>query len=240
MKPKKRIKKIKKTFTVPDHMKDEPWRIFRIMAEFVDSFETMSEQDLLVTVFGSARTDPEDRYYKDAEELGRLLVKNNYGVLTGGGPGIMEAGNKGAFYSSKGVSVGLNIKLPAEQMPNLYQNTSLDFRYFFIRKVCFLKYSVGVVVYPGGYGTLDELFESLTLIQTEKINRIPVLLVGKDFWAPLVEWLKNTLVEKRKVSVEDLSLFEVVDNAGEAMDCLMKYHSRAVEKRNGVKKIHKM
>ncbi len=231
MKPKKRLKKIKKTIVPPDMMQEEPWRIFRIMAEFVDSFETMSKQGPLVTIFGSARTKDEDKYYKDAEELGRLLVQNGYGVLTGGGPGIMEAGNKGAFYSSKGVSVGLNIKLPSEQMPNLYQNVGIDFRYFFVRKVCFLKYSVGVAVYPGGLGTLDELFEALTLIQTEKIARIPVALVGKKFWGPLVDWIKNTLVEDHKISKGDLDLFCVVDSAEDAMDYLLNCHNKIIERK---------
>jgi uncharacterized protein (TIGR00730 family) len=230
MKPKKRLKKIQKKLIPRDLMQEEPWRIFRIMAEFVDSFETMSEQKPLITVFGSARTPGDDKYYKDAEELGRLLVSNGYGVLTGGGPGIMEAANKGAFYSSKGLSVGLNIELPEEQHPNLYQNVSLNFRYFFIRKVCFLKYSVGAVVYPGGFGTLDELFEALTLIQTNKITKIPVALVGKKFWTPLIAWLKNTLAYDNKISKEDLDLFKLVDRAQDAMDYITEFHNNIIEK----------
>lgn len=229
MKPKKKMSAIKKEFTTPDFIQEEPWRIFRIMAEFVDSFETMTGQGPLVTVFGSARTKPDDKYYKDAETLGKLLVKEGYGVLTGGGPGIMEAANKGAFYTPEGTSVGLNIQLPAEQLPNLYQNISVDFRYFFIRKVCFLKYSVGVVVYPGGYGTLDELFESLTLIQTDKIARIPVALVGTDFWEPIIDWMASTFVSQGKIDKVDLELFKLVDSAQDALDYIKSFHKKAIK-----------
>ncbi|OGV38661.1 MAG: Rossman fold protein, TIGR00730 family [Lentisphaerae bacterium GWF2_45_14] len=229
MKPKKKMNEIKKEFTTPDFIQDEPWRIFRIMAEFVDSFETMAGQGSLVTVFGSARTKPDDKYYKDAEELGKLLVKEGYGVLTGGGPGIMEAANKGAFYTPEGTSVGLNIQLPSEQLPNLYQNISVDFRYFFIRKVCFLKYSVGVVVYPGGYGTLDELFESLTLVQTNKISRIPIVLVDRDFWTPLIDWMRETFVMQGKIDKTDLDFFKLVDSAQEALDYIKDFHKKAIK-----------
>jgi hypothetical protein len=162
-----------------DFTKEDPWRIFRIMAEFVESFETMSSQGPLVTVFGSARTKPGHKDYIEAEKMGRLLAENGYGTLTGGGPGIMEATNKGA-HSAGGVSVGLNIKLPMEQDANPYLTAEVDFRYFFIRKVNFLKYALGVVVFPGGFGTIDEMMETLTLIQTNKINKIPLVVVGKN------------------------------------------------------------
>lgn len=210
-----------------DFTKEEPWRIFRIMAEFVDSFETMSSQGPLVTVFGSARTKPEEHFYQDAEKFGRLLVENGYGALTGGGPGIMEAVNKGA-YEANGASVGLNIILPMEQSPNPYQTTGIDYRYFFIRKVCFLKYALAVVGYPGGFGTMDEFFEAMTLIQTHKVNAVPIVLVGKKFWTPMVEWLKNTLIEDGMISPEDMDLFRVVDSADEAMAHILECHKAGI------------
>ncbi len=212
---------------LPDFTKEEPWRIFRIMAEFVEAFETMSKQGPLITIFGSARTPPEDKYYKDAEKLARLLVEHGYGILTGGGPGIMEAGNKGA-YEAGGVSVGLNIELPMEQKPNPYQTEGIDFRYFFIRKVCFLKYTVAVVAYPGGFGTIDEFSEAITLIQTDKVNKIPVVLVGKKFWTPLVDWFKTTMIEEKKVCPKDLDLFKLVDTAEEALEHIVKCHRKGM------------
>ncbi len=210
-----------------DFTKEEPWRIFRILAEFVDSFETMSSQGPLVTVFGSARTKPEDRFYKDAVRFGALLVEHGYGALTGGGPGIMEAVNKGAF-ESDGTSVGLNILLPMEQDPNSYQTKGIDFRYFFIRKVCFLKYALAVVGYPGGFGTMDEFFEGMTLIQTHKVNAIPVVLVGKKFWGPMVEWIKGTLLDDGMISADDLDLFKVVESADEAMAHILECHKAGI------------
>ena len=212
-----------------DFLQDEPWRVFRIMAELVEAIEEMSKQGPLVSIFGSARTKPEHPDYQSAEKLAKLLTESGYGILTGGGPGIMEAGNKGAF-ENNGTSVGLNIKLPMEQHPNPYQNTSLDFRYFFIRKLCFLKYSVAVVVYPGGFGTLDEMSETLTLIQTKKINPVPLVLVNKKFWAPLIEWFKQTLLEEKLISGEDLDLFILVDTPEEAMEYIRKRHSRVVQR----------
>ncbi|MFZ2658487.1 MAG: TIGR00730 family Rossman fold protein [Victivallales bacterium] len=208
-----------------DFTKEDPWRIFRIMAEFVESFEKMSAQGPLITVFGSARTKPHEHEYKEAVKMGRLLAENGYGVLTGGGPGIMEAANKGA-QSGDGVSVGLNIELPMEQDANPYLTTQVDFRYFFIRKVNFLKYSLGVVVFPGGFGTLDEMLETLTLLQTDKINRIPLVLVGEDFWRPLINWFETTLVDERKIKESDLDFFSVVDSADDAMKHILSIHSR--------------
>ena len=204
-------------------MQGEPWRIFRIMAEFVESFETMSEQDNLITVFGSARTQPEDRMYQEAEKLGAELAKHGYGVVTGGGPGIMEAANKGAK-AAGGTSIGLNIELPMEQTPNPYQNISLDFRYFFVRKVCFLKYTYGVVVFPGGFGTMDEFFESITLVQTNKINRIPTILVGKDFWSPMDKLIEEVLLKNNMISDNDTELYRLVDSAEEAVKYLLDCH----------------
>ena len=201
----------------------ETWRIFRIMAEFIDSFETMSRFKRLVTVFGSARIKPDDPVYQDCVHLGQLLAKNHYGVLSGGGPGIMEAANRGAW-QEKGVSVGLNIRLPMEQNPNRYQSESLTFRYFFIRKVCFLKYSVAAVAYPGGFGTLDELCEVLTMIQTHKVGRIPLVLVGRKFFTPFLNWLKNQLVPMNMISQEDLEILHICENAQEACDFIVKWH----------------
>lgn len=193
----------------PEH---ETWRVFRIMSEFVEGFETMSRIPPAVAVFGSARTRPGDRYYAMAEQLGRELVRQGFGVITGGGPGIMEAANKGAAEAG-GVSVGLNIFLPEEQVANAYQTVSLDFRYFFCRKVMFVKYSVAFVCLPGGFGTMDEFFESMTLIQTEKVDPFPVILIGSEFWSPLTEWMRQyQLNEYGCVSEQDLDSFEVTDN----------------------------
>ncbi|HBC89050.1 MAG TPA: TIGR00730 family Rossman fold protein [Lentisphaeria bacterium] len=208
-----------------DFTREDPWRIFRIMAEFVDSFEKMSTQGPLITVFGSARKKPDDREYKEAVKMGRLLAENGYGVLTGGGPGIMEAANKGA-HSAGGVSVGLNIELPMEQDANPYLSTQIDFRYFFIRKVNFLKYSLGVIVFPGGFGTLDEMLETLTLLQTNKINKIPLVIVGGDFWQPLVDWFGSTLVDEKMIHKEDLGFFKLVDSADEAMQHILSVHKK--------------
>ena len=218
----------KKTVDVLDFTKEDPWRIFRIMAEFVESFETMADQGPLVPIFGSARIKPDHEYYKSAEKLAALLVKNGYGVISGGGPGIMEAASKGAFEAG-GNSVGLNIRLPMEQHPNQYQTVELDFRYFFIRKVCFIKYAVASVVYPGGFGTLDEFSEVLTLIQTNKVNRIPLVLVGKKFWTPLIEWFKNTLLmDAAAISESDLDLFVMVDTPEEACDYICQCHKHGM------------
>ena len=213
-----------------DLTKDEPWRIFRIMSEFVDSFETMSKHRVpLVTVFGSARTPPKNKFYKEAEKMGRLLAKNGYGVITGGGGGIMEAANKGA-YKAGGTSIGLNIQLPFEQKPNRFQTTGVDFRYFFIRKVNFLKYSVGIIVFPGGFGTMDEFFECVTLAQTDKINRIPIALVGKSFWDPMAAWVRGSLVEDKFISNDDLELFKICENSGVAMRHILKWHESGMRK----------
>lgn len=216
-----------------DFMPAESWRILRIMSEFVESFDRMgSAQQLHVSVFGSARTPVDSEYYSAAVELGKLLVKAGYGVITGGGPGIMEAASKGAFEAG-GRSVGLNIELPMEQFPNPYQNESLSFRYFFVRKVCFLKYSSAVIVFPGGFGTLDELSEVLTMVQTGKINMIPIIFVGRKFWEGMIGWFKEQLAGGGMISPEDMNLFKVVDTAEEAVSYLEECHRYS--KRSSVK-----
>lgn len=204
---------------------NDTWRILRIMSEFVDSFDEMSSQpNGLVSIFGSARLAEDSPWALEAEKLGKLLVENGYGVITGGGPGIMKSGNKGA-YEAGGKSIGLNIELPHEQVPNTYQTDVLRFRYFFTRKVCFLKYSTALFVFPGGFGTMDELFETLTMVQTKKINRIPICLVGKTFWKPLVKWLKTTmLTEGKMIDEKDMELFHLVDTAEEAVEYLLSCH----------------
>jgi uncharacterized protein (TIGR00730 family) len=205
----------------PDFTQEDPWRIFRIMAEFVDSFEAMSKIGPAVTVFGSARTRPNDRLYKRAERLGRLLAEQGYAVITGGGPGIMEAVNKGANEAG-GISVGLNIRLPAEQKPNRYVNRLIEFRYFFTRKVCFVKYASAFVLFPGGFGTLDEFYESITLVQTERIDRFPIVMVGCDYWRGLIDWMRDAMEKPKRISHGDLDLFHCVDDVEEVVRLVTK------------------
>lgn len=211
-----------------DFTNNDTWRIFRIMAEFVESFETMSQQGPLVTVFGSARTKPDSPAYKEAEKMGRLLAENGYGVISGGGEGIMGAVSKGA-YEAGGDSIGLNIELPNEQQPNKFQTHSLSFRYFFIRKVCFLKYTLGVVVFPGGYGTLDEFFESITLVQTGKINRIPIVVVGGESWEELFTTINKHLQESGAIEESDVDLYKIVPDVDAAMKYLLECHRYGVQ-----------
>jgi uncharacterized protein (TIGR00730 family) len=206
----------------------DSWAIFKIMAEFVEGYEKLSKIGPCVSIFGSARLAPEDKYYQLAESIAFKLSENGYGVVTGGGPGIMEAGNKGA-QRGKGVSVGLNIALPFEQDDNLFidRDKNLDFDYFFVRKVMFIKYSQGFVVMPGGFGTLDELFEALTLIQTNKIGAFPIILVGTDFWSGILEWIKTTLLAKfETISKEDLDLFSVVDTEEEVLVVINNFYAK--------------
>ncbi len=198
---------------VPD-MKDG-WRIFRIMSEFVDGFEAMSQVRKAVSIFGSARAKPNDTYYKAAEETGRKLVKVGYTVITGGGPGIMEAANKGA-YEAQGTSIGLNISLPQEQEANRYQTLSLNFHYFYARKVMFVKYASAFICFPGGFGTLDETFETLTLVQTLKIRACPVILYGSKYWTGMLSWIKEQL-SPRYIDPEDIDIFRLVDDVDEAV-----------------------
>lgn len=207
---------------------NDSWGIFKIMSEFVEGYEKLSRIGPCVSIFGSARTAPNDKNYVLAEEIAFQLTQNGYGVITGGGPGIMEAGNKGASRGN-GISVGLNIELPFEQQDNRYisKGMSLDFDYFFVRKVMFVKYAQGFIVMPGGFGTLDELFEAITLIQTKKIGRFPILLVGSEFWSGLIDWIKKVLLqENATISQEDLKLFKVVDTAEEAIEHLNNYYAK--------------
>ena len=215
------------TFQFPDNhefLNIDSWRVLRILSEFVDSFEEMNELPLkMVSVFGSARTKPGSPLYEEAQKIGKLLVEAGYGVITGGGPGIMGAANEGAAHA-KGVSVGLNIELPMEQHPNKHQTKSLSFRYFFTRKVCFLKYSIGVCVFPGGFGTMDEFFETLTMVQTHKINPVPIVLIGRNYWQGLIDWLKNVMLSEGMISAPDLDLFSLVDTAEEAVNYMQNCH----------------
>lgn len=215
-------------------LRQESWRVLRIMSEFVEAFETMVRLGPAVSVFGSARTPPTDRYYQLAYDLGARLAKKDFAVVTGGGPGIMEAANRGALESG-GTSVGLNITLPIEQTSNRYQNVELDFRYFFIRKVMFVKYAKGFVIFPGGFGTMDEFFESLTLIQTLKAIPFPVVLIGTDFWSGLIDWMRVTLdKEFQTISTEDFELFHLTDDVEQAVQIV---HDSFVGKRKAADKL---
>ncbi len=224
----KKIKEKLKQKTWNEIKTNDSWAIFKIMSEFVEGYEKLSRVGPCVSIFGSARMKPDNKYYKMAEEVGYLLAKNGYGVITGGGPGIMEAGNKGA-HRANGVSVGLNIELPFEQHDNPYidRDKSLDFDYFFVRKVMFVKYSQGFVVMPGGFGTLDELFEAITLIQTKKIGKFPIILMGSEFWNPMFDWIKSTLLDKfYTISEKDLDLVQVYDEPQEVIDYLNKFYGK--------------
>ena len=208
---------------------NDSWSLFKIMGEFVHGYEKMDSIGPCISIFGSARTQPNHPYYKLATTVANAIAASGYGIITGGGPGIMEAANKGA-QDVNGISVGLNIALPFEQTSNPYidKDKNLSFEYFFIRKVMFVKYTQGFVVLPGGLGTLDELFESITLIQTKKIKRIPIILVGTKFWKGLVDWIKSVLIENKMISKEDLDLFSVVDTHEEALNCLEKFHTKGI------------
>ena len=204
---------------------NDSWAIFKIMGEFVNGFERMSKIGPCVSIFGSARTKEEDPFYKLAVSISKSISEAGYGIITGGGPGIMEAGNKGANLAG-GTSVGLNIDLPFEQHDNPYIDTdkSLDFDYFFVRKVMFVKYSQGFVVMPGGFGTLDELFEAITLIQTHKIGKFPIILVGSDFWTGLMDWVKTTMLKMGNISPEDLNLIKIVDTEEEVVEIIDSFY----------------
>ena len=212
----------------------DSWQIFKIMAEFVQGFETMSKIGPCVSVFGSARTKPDNKYYKQAEEIGYLLTQSGYGVISGGGPGIMEAANKGAS-RGEGKSVGLNIELPFEQSSNPYIDNDklINFDYFFVRKVMFVKYAQGFIVLPGGVGTLDELFEAITLIQTQKIGKFPIVLVGKTYWEGLLDWIKEVMLEREEnISIKDLDLINVVDTPVEAVAIINNFYKKYTLKPN--------
>jgi len=201
---------------------DDAWQVLRIQGEFIKGFDQLSELGPCISIFGSARTQPKNPHYKNAVELSKLCVKNGYGVITGGGPGIMEAGNKGAHKSEEG-SVGLKIQLPFEAKENDYIDELVDCRYFFTRKVFFLKYSQAFAAFPGGFGTFDELFEVLTLIQTGHMRKVPVVLVGKDYWSGLTDWIENTVLgEEKNISKDDLDLYKLVDTPEAAMEYLLE------------------
>ena len=204
---------------------EDPWRIFRIMAEFVDSFQIMSQVGPAVTIFGSARIKPNDKYYQAAIAIAKGLAHHNLAVITGGGPGIMEAANKGATQSG-GKSVGLNIELPHEQSGNRFSNVPIHFHYFFARKVCFVKYSLGFVFMPGGFGTLDEFFEVITLVQTERIPRFPLILFGTEHWKGLLAWIKARLEKDKLISPGDLDLICLTDDPQEVVDIILDYERR--------------
>lgn len=211
----------------------DSWQIFKIMAEFVDGFEKLAKIGPCVSIFGSARTSPDDPYYGMGEEISRLLTERGYGIISGGGPGIMEAANKGA-YEAGGKSVGLSIELPFEEAHNKFidRDKLLGFNYFFVRKVMFMKYSQGYVILPGGLGTMDELFEALTLIQTGKIARFPIVLVGKAFYGGLFDWIKNTMLAEGKISPEDVNLYRLVDTADEAVEHIVRFYDKYLLKPN--------
>jgi hypothetical protein len=195
--------------------------MFRIMAEFVDGFESLGKYQPAVSVFGSTRIKPGDEIYKKAEQIGKLLAENGFAVITGGGPGVMEAANKGAF-SAGGKSIGLNIELPLEQRPNPYTNITLNFRYFFVRKVMFVKYAVAYIILPGGFGTMDELLESITLIQTQKIRPFPVILVGSNYWRGFLDWIKEVVLKEGKITSADLDILQLIDEPAEIVKTIKK------------------
>lgn len=212
---------MEKQFIIDDFKIGEAWRLFKIMGEFVEGIERLHDIGPAVTIFGSARIKEDDPIYKKTEEIAALFVKSNFAVITGGGGGVMEAGNKGALKAG-GTSVGMNIVLPFEQKPNDYSNIKLEFKYFFIRKVMFVKYATAYIIMPGGFGTLDELFEAVTLIQTHRIKPFPVILVGSDYWSGLLEWIKATLLEHHKISDNDLDILQIMDDPEEIVRAVQK------------------
>jgi uncharacterized protein (TIGR00730 family) len=212
---------IEKQYVIDEITIQDSWRMFRIMAEFVDGFEALAKYHPAVSIFGSTRIKPGDEVYQKAEQIGRLLAENGFAVITGGGPGVMEAANKGAS-SAGGNSIGLNIELPLEQKPNPYANITLHFRYFFVRKVMFVKYAVAYIILPGGFGTLDELLESITLIQTQKIKPFPVILVGSNYWKGFLDWIQEVVLKEGKISSSDLEILRLIDDPSEIVKAIKK------------------
>lgn len=213
---------MEKQFIVDDlNVGGEAWRLFKIMGEFVEGFDTLNEIGPAVSFFGSARIKPSDPIYKKTEKIARLFVENNFAVITGGGGGVMEAANKGATEAG-GTSVGLNIILPFEQKPNSFTNVKLEFKYFFIRKVMFVKYAAAYIILPGGFGTLDELFEAVTLVQTHRIKPFPLILVGSDYWTGLIDWIKTKLLSEKRISPEDIEILQVMDEPEEIVKAVQK------------------
>jgi uncharacterized protein (TIGR00730 family) len=217
---------MKKADPQASFISEDPWRVFRIMSEFVDGFEVLSKLGKAVSIFGSGRFSPQNKYYKICEQIAYLLAKRGYAIITGSGPSIMEAANKGARRGG-GHSVGLNIQIPTEQVPNKYVDTLLDFRYFFVRKVMFVKYAKAFVIMPGGYGTLDEFTEAITLIQTRRIDRFPVVLVGSEYWEGLLDWMQGMLLKNGSITRGDLHIFTIVDKPAEAVAVINKFYAKA-------------
>jgi len=212
---------MEKQFVVDDLTLGEPWRLFKIMGEFVDGVDTLHDLGPAVSIFGSARIKPNDAVYKKAEKIAELFVKKGFSVITGGGGGVMEAANKGAA-DAGGTSVGLNILLPFEQEPNPFSNVKLDFKYFFIRKVMFIKYASAYIILPGGFGTLDELFEAVTLVQTRRIRPFPLILVGSEYWAGLIDWIKDKLLAEKRISSEEIEILQIMDDPEEIVKAVQK------------------
>ena len=210
-----------KQYLINEETVENSWRLFHIMAEFVEGFEALSECHPAVSIFGSTRTHPGDPVYQRAEQIGRLLAGSKFSVITGGGPGVMEAANKGAAEAG-GKSIGLNIQLPFEQKPNPYANIPLSFRYFFVRKVMFVKYAVAFIILPGGFGTMDELMESVTLIQTRRIKPFPVILVGTEYWRGFLDWMREVVLKEGKISPEDMDIFQLADEPEEVVRVIKK------------------
>ena len=213
----------------PDEFKHtDPWRVFRIMGEFVEGFDELATLTRGIAIFGSARTKADDPDYKAAQETAALLSAQGFAVITGGGPGIMEAANRGAFEAG-GLSIGCNIELPFEQRPNSYQTLSLTFKYFFVRKMMFVKYSLAFVIFPGGFGTLDELFEALTLIQTKKIRNFPIVLFGKSYWSGMLDWLRDVMLSGGKIADHDMEMFHITDSPAEVIEIVVRSQSSLTE-----------
>jgi hypothetical protein len=215
--------KVHRTDPAPDYSAREAWRLFGIMSEFVEATERLQSLHPAVSIFGSARLEPEHKYYKLTEEISRKLSDSGFSVISGGGPGVMEAANRGAFYG-KSAAVGLNIELPREQSGNSFQNVALYFKHFFARKYMFVKFACAYVVMPGGFGTLDELTEALTLVQTGKATKMPIILVGSEFWAGLLDWMRDQLITNRLISPEDIDLMQVIDDADQVVETIFNFY----------------
>jgi uncharacterized protein (TIGR00730 family) len=209
---------------IEDLRSSETWRVFRIQSELVEGFESLFDLGPAVTIFGSARLREDSYYYHQAIKVGKMLSEAGFSIITGGGPGIMEAANKGAKMGGNGKSIGLNIEIPQEQYPNEYLDISISFRYFFIRKLMFIKYATAFVIFPGGFGTMDELFESLTLVQTKKIEPFPIILFGREYWQGLLDWMGKTLVEEGTIGNEDFGFFNIVDEPSEVCELLKEHY----------------
>lgn len=226
------------TFTL-DNIEHDAWRIMRIIGEFVNGFEEMNDVTHAVSIFGSRCTEPGSDTYEKARETAKILSKAGFDIISGGGSGIMEAANQGAVEGKKGKSIGLNITLPERQDPNPWVRELLDFKYFFVRKVMFVKYSKAFIIFPGGFGTFDELFETITLVQTHLVQQVPIVLVGKDFWKGIDEWMQTKVVESGSLFKEDIKLYQIVDTPKEAADIIKKFYAKKTKKKTATKKTTK-